>query len=243
MKFDARRTITRAEARDVYDGFAKKGHIGGRDAGGGYGGPAVQALLTMALFDQASTVYEFGCGQAKLASLVLDEQPHLHWSSVDQSPEMIALARQRMAPHAERFACEILPDGDPATAAAPTARVDRFVSTYVLDLLSEDDMCAVLSQAERRLKPDGLLLLAGITWGYRDGWRTFLMTAIWEVLYRVRPRTVGGCRPQALEPYLGAAGWTVVSRARTMPTGFPWMVSEVVAARPPRRAAGGGAKV
>ena len=79
----------------------------------------------------------------------------------------------------------------------------------------------------------GLLLLAGITWGYRDGWRTGLMTAVWEALYFLRPRTVGGCRPQHLAPYLRARGWTVVDERRTLPVGFPWMVSEVIAARPP----------
>ena len=30
--FDARPTLSRAEARSVYDGFAVKGHVGGKDA-------------------------------------------------------------------------------------------------------------------------------------------------------------------------------------------------------------------
>ena len=77
MKFDARRTLSRAQAREVYDGFARKGHIGGRDTSSGYGGPAVQALLTLASFANARSVFEFGCGQAKLAQLVLKEQPQL----------------------------------------------------------------------------------------------------------------------------------------------------------------------
>ena len=47
--FDGRRTLSRSQAREVYDGFARKGHIGGRDASGGYGGPAVSALLSMAM--------------------------------------------------------------------------------------------------------------------------------------------------------------------------------------------------
>ena len=234
MRIDGRSTITRAEARDVYDGFARKGHIGGRDASGGYGGPAVSALLTMALFKDATHVFEYGCGQAKLAKLVLADEPALRWSCVDQSPEMVALARQAMAPYGERFACELLADGDPLLANVPPPTVDRFVSTYVLDLLSEDDMDGVLTLAERCLDPQrGVLLLAGITWGYRDGVKVCFMTAVWELLYRIRPRTVGGCRPQKLEPYLLARGWTVESTQRTQPTGFPWMVSEVVAARPP----------
>ena len=53
MLFDSRPTLSRAEARSVYDGFAVKGHAGGRDASSGYGGPAVQALLAMAAFAEA----------------------------------------------------------------------------------------------------------------------------------------------------------------------------------------------
>eukprot|EP00966_Prymnesium_polylepis_P025156 580208-Prymnesium_polylepis.1 len=61
------------------------------------------------------------------------------------------------------------------------------------------------------------------------------MTLLWEILYRVTRRTVGGCRPQRLEPYLRERGWTILRSARTLPIGFPWMVSEVISARPPAR--------
>lgn len=232
---DRRRVLSRAAAREVYDGFARTGHIGGKDAGSGYGGPAVSALISMALLAEASTVFEFGCGQAKLAGLVLPQYPGLSsWRAVDQSPLMCERARERARPFGARFAVEHLPSGDPAAATLPAAPVDRFISTYVLDLLSEDDMLRVLELARRALHPErGLLLLSGITWGWRDSPRTCLTTALWSLVYRVKPRVVGGCRPQRLEPYLKAKGWTVVRTARTRPTGFPWMMSEVICARPP----------
>ena len=53
MKADLRPTLSRAEAVTVYDGFALKGHIGGKDASSGYGGPAIAALLSMAAFADA----------------------------------------------------------------------------------------------------------------------------------------------------------------------------------------------
>ena len=116
---DARRTLSRAEARRVYDGFARRGHIGGRDASGGYGGPAVEALLSMAAFADAESCVEFGCGQAKLANLVLAEHPSLRWSAVDQSPEMVALARAAMRPHGRRFAVALTGGGRRAPARGP----------------------------------------------------------------------------------------------------------------------------
>ena len=72
MILDSRPTLTRAEARTVYDGFAVKGHAGGRDATSGYGGPAVQALLAMAAFADARSVsmvkFPLGSVLARLTS-------------------------------------------------------------------------------------------------------------------------------------------------------------------------------
>jgi hypothetical protein len=63
--------------------------------------------------------------------------------------------------------------------------------------------------------------------------RTFFTTLVWELLYRFRRKVVGRCRPQHLAPYLRAQGWRIVKEVRTAPSGFPWMASEVLAARPP----------
>ena len=219
----------------VYDKFAVKGHIGGKDASSGYGGPAVTALLGMAAFSSARTVLDYGCGAGKLAEVALARYPSLQWRGVDQSPQMVLRAQERLHPFASRVQVELLDDGEPRMVEAAPGTVDRFVSTYCLDLMAEKDMFSVLDLAERCLEPErGMLLLAGITWGYRLSVRTFFMTLIWEVLYRLKRKTVGGCRPQQLLPYLRSRGWQIVAAERTMPSGFPWMASEVIAARPPK---------
>ena len=74
VSFDRRTTLTRKEARDVYDAFAEKsGEIGGNDVDSGYGGPAISALLEMANFGSAKSVLEYGTGQGKFR--VGAEQP------------------------------------------------------------------------------------------------------------------------------------------------------------------------
>lgn len=231
--FDSRPTLPREEARAVYDQFAVSGHAGGKDASSGYGGPAVAALMSMAAFAHAGNVLDYGCGAGKLAELALKAYPHLSWRGVDQSPEMVMRASERLHHFGGRAQVELLDDGEPSAVVVSPGSVDRFVSTYCLDLMNERDMYAVLDLAEHCLAENGVLLLAGITWGYQDSFRTFLMTLLWEVLYRFRRRVVGGCRPQRLLPYLEARGWRIVSAKRTMPSGFPWMASEVIAARPP----------
>ena len=179
----------------------------------------------------------------------------IRWRGIDQSPLMVEAARKRLQQYIGEtndscadgdedrktsddgiVSIELLESGNPTDVIPSIERhsVQRFVSTYCLDLLSEDDMCKVLDVAEHCLDPEeGLLLLAGITWGYKDSVKTCVMTLIWEILYIVARRKVGGCRPQHLEPYLKAKGWRIVEQRRTMPNGFPWMVSEVISARPP----------
>ena len=188
MILDARPTLTRAEARAVYDGFAVKGHAGGRDASSGYGGPAVQALLTLAAFAEAKSVLDYGCGQGKLAELVLSSHPELKWRGVDQSPMMIDKAMEKLARFGPRCSLELLASGDPATLEVPpSGSVDRFVSTYCLDLMSEADMFSVLDKAEACLHPErGLLLLAGITWGCASA----------APLKRLTARAPGPCQTQ-----------------------------------------------
>jgi hypothetical protein len=54
-----------------------------------------------------------------------------------------------------------LEGGDPTGEAVKPQSVDRFVSAYCLDLLSENDMYEVLDLAQQSLHPErGLLLLA-----------------------------------------------------------------------------------
>ena len=238
--FDARPTLSRSDARDVYNKFAVEGHAGGKDADSGYGGPAITALIEMADFESANVVLDYGCGQGKLAELIFSTLPsattnNLQWRGIDQSPKMAQRFQERCGKF-EGCSVELLESGDPNDVSVETMKksVDRFVSTYCLDLLSEEDMYKVLDLAQKTLHPErGLFLLAGITWGYKSSIKTFLMTSVWEILYQVSRKKVGGCRPQRLVPYLEARGWRVEKVVQTMPNGFPWMVSEVVSARPP----------
>ena len=96
--------------------------------------------------------------------------------------------------------------GDPTL---PIARhsVDRFFSTYVLDLLSEPLIRQVLTEAHRVLEPGGLLCLAGITPG--DTVISRVVMAIWRLAYSIRPYVVGGCRPIRLSEIVSEPEWVV----------------------------------
>lgn len=214
------RTLSHEQARRVYD------RIGAyQDSQGFYENAALDLLVEHGEFDLAHDVFEFGCGTGSFAARLLDGPlpAAARWRGMDLSPEMVRLARERLARFGER-AEVVQSDGDPRTGQ-PDASCDRFVSNYVLDLLSEDEIRAVLSEAARILRPGGLLCLVSLTTGCTPVSR--LVASVWAAVHRLSPALVGGCRPLDLVPHLAAGTWTVRTHPRVAAFGVP---SEVLVA-------------
>jgi ubiquinone/menaquinone biosynthesis C-methylase UbiE len=84
---------------------------------------------------------------------------------------------------------------------------DRFISTYVFDLLSPDDIRHVLSEAHRILKPGGLLCNVSLTQG--TNFLGKFITTIWKTVYSLNPKLVGGCRPIMPADYISSESWQI----------------------------------
>lgn len=204
---DRRRVLSHADARATYDALGAKI----QDTESAYGGPATRSLIGAAKFGMlpVDSVFEFGCGPGRLVRKLLDEElpSSCRYVAVDQSPVMVTLARRRLAAEIANGRCEVLlTDGDPRAPEVcnqASESFDVFVSTYVLDLLSEDDATLVLAEAWRLLRPGGRLCLSGITFG--QGLLSRVVAGLWELVHWVQPATVGGCRHQYLLPYLESA--------------------------------------
>ena len=136
---------------------------------------------------------------------------------------MVGLARRRVARFGSRAEVR-LTDGDP-TLDAPAGSCDRFVSTYVLDLLSEEDIRAVISSARRLLRPGGLVALVSLTHGATASAR--LIERAWTAVHSRRPWLVGGCRPLSLQTYVCSPDWIVRHWSRVTVSGI---TSEVLVA-------------
>jgi ubiquinone/menaquinone biosynthesis C-methylase UbiE len=136
---------------------------------------------------------------------------------------MVDLARGRLAPFGPRAEVR-LTDGSPRIEA-PAAAFDRFVSTYVLDLLSLEDIAAAFAEAHRVLEPGGLLGLVGLT--SAEHGVAQVATWIWEHVHRLRPALVGGCRPIEILSLLPPGDWKVRHRAVAAPYAI---TSEIVVA-------------
>jgi ubiquinone/menaquinone biosynthesis C-methylase UbiE len=212
--------LTREQARRVYD------RIGARqDTQAFYEDRATESLIEHGDFEAAHRVLEFGCGTGRFAARLLAE--HLpadaRYRALDLSPAMVRLAQARLAPFGSR-AEAILTDGSPPTSE-PAASCDRFVSNFVFDLLSEDDIVAVVGEAHRILVPGGLLCIASLSSG-AGAFSRFVARA-WSSVHRWSPALVGGCRPLELLDWVPAPQWQVRHHCKLAPFGVP---SEVVVA-------------
>lgn len=214
------KTLSREEARQVYDRIGRL-----QDSQAFYEDPATDILVHHGRFADAHRVYEFGCGTGRLAGRLLAEclPEGAHYRAVDVSPKMVALARERLQRFGPR-AQVTLSDGS-LPADEPDGCCDRFVSTYVLDLLSEADIGELLRHAHRMLEPGGLLCLASLTTG--AGAVSRVVAAVWSALHRLRPSLVGGCRPLDLAPALDDRHFRLVHHERVAPFAIP---SEVIVA-------------
>ncbi len=223
--------LARDEIRAWYDRFGAR-----QDMQAFYEDRAVDRLLANAALADAASVFEFGCGTGRLAERLLQGRlgPAAAYTGVDLSPVMVNLARARLARFGDRVAIH-LTDGSLRFPVADHS-IDRVLTTYVLDLLPEEDIRGFFAEARRVLSPGGRLGIASLTFGVGPWSR--LMAGCWMRLYRWRPALVGGCRPIRLAPFAGDR-WQIVHRHVVAPFGIP---SEALVAvpreRPPAPAAG-----
>ncbi len=215
------RTLSHEQARRFYDRLGA-----GQDSQVFYEEPALRDLVRHAELDRARAVLEFGSGTGRFAVEILAEKlpETARYLGIDQSETMVRLARERLRPFAARAEVR-LSDGSPELDV-PDAAFDRFLSSYVLDLLSVEDVAAVLAEAHRVLEPGGLLGLVGLTPGASPLSR--LTTFLWRSVHRLNPMWVGGCRPLEMRRFLDAERWSLRHRSLHVPFGI---ASEVVIAQ------------
>lgn len=218
------RTLSHHEAKAFYDRFGTR-----QDSQAFYEDRAVQDLVQYSDFAHAGSVLEFGCGTGRLALRLLSQElpPEARYLGLDVSETMVALASSRLTQYRDRAEVR-LSNGD-VDLPVPDGSVDRVVSTYVTDLLSDADVGRLLEEAKRALTPDGRLCLVGITHGV--GLVARMVSRIWSVIHTLRPSLVGGCRPMLLVPQVAGPDWTIAHSAIVQAWGIS---SEVLVAGPLR---------
>jgi len=214
--------LTRIQAQNFYDRFGRK-----QDAQAFYEDKALDDLIAHAAFEQANKVFELGCGTGRLAYRLLAKHlsPSASYIGTDISQTMIEIAAQRIAPYKER-AKAVQSDGS-LHYPLPDHSVDRVISTYVLDLLSERDVCQAVSEANRVLMPGGKLCLVSLSTGVTIASR--IVCALWSIAFRLHAPLVGGCRPVQLDSFLDQQMWSIDYHKVVTQFGVP---SEILIASP-----------
>jgi len=217
------RTLSHDQAKAYYDRFGSW-----QDSQAFYEDRAIEELVRHCDLAHAQSVLEFGCGTGRLALRLLSTElrPDARYLGLDSSETMVALASSRLGPYRGR--AEVRLCAGAVDLPVPDASVDRVLSTYVADLLSEDDIRRLLAEARRVLTPGGRLCLAGITPGVSLLGR--MVSGIWTRVHAISPALVGGCRPVRLGPDLATSGWSIVHSAVVQAWGIS---SEVLVSTPP----------
>ena len=207
------RTLTHEQAKAFYDRFGSK-----QDRQTLYEDRPLQLLIDNAGFDTAEAVFEFGCGTGRLGERLLTEllPPQATYTAVDISDTMTRLASERMAPWGAR--ADIRRTTGSMMIDAPDESYDRFVCTYVCDLLSVPDINRLLEEAHRVLRPGGLVCLTSLTAAHGIGAK--LATGIWRLAYLISPALMGGCRPIRLWRYVYGDYWEAKYRRVICPGGL-----------------------
>jgi ubiquinone/menaquinone biosynthesis C-methylase UbiE len=123
---------------------------------------------------------------------------------IDISAGMLKKARKRLS-HLSGANYE-LKQASAFQLEGEDAQFDVLINNYMFDLIPFDQMDAILAEFKRVLKTGGKLVLVNMTIGEKFG------SGIYNFLYRLSPRLMGGCRGIRLSEKLKEHGFNVKVR-------------------------------
>lgn len=178
---------------------------------------AAKRSLEIADIQNGESVLEVAVGTGLTFVQILALNPDGRNEGIDLTEAMLARAQARAA--AARSRNYRLTIGDAYALEFADSHFDVLICNYLFDLLPESGFANVLSEFARVLRSGGRLVITNMT--PAESWYQNL----WEWIYRISPRSFGGCRGVRLHPYVVAAGFRNVRREFVSQLTFP---SEVV---------------
>ena len=140
-------------------------------------------------------------------------------TGIDLSKGMLERAKKRVSQFsAANYSLEL---GSAFNLNIKDESIDTLVNNYMFDLIPFEDMDKILMEFKRILKKDGKLILINMTEGERFG------SKLYDFIYNISPKTMGGCRGVKLVERLQQQGFKVEVREYYQQMLFP---SEVILA-------------
>ncbi len=133
------------------------------------------------------TLLEVAIGTGKYFAGLARTRPLKLSIGLDISSGMLRRAHSRLAPNTGERIC--LCRGDAASMPFRDGVFDIILNCYMLDLLEEEDLPAVLAEFRRVLKVSGRLVVISMAE------QVPFLNKLWMKMYRRDPLLVGGCRP------------------------------------------------
>ena len=210
---DAR--VPQNEIPGVYDSLSKTYDIWGKLAET----HARNRAIELADIKDGQAILEVAVGTGLGFFEIVQRNPNGINFGVDISQGMLQKAKKRLGTlRAAKYALEI---GNAFSLEAKDESFDLLVNNYMFDLMAFDDMDAILEEFKRVLKKGGKLILVNMTEGQSFG------CGIYSLLYRLSPKSFGGCRGVKLSDKLQHHGFKVKTREYHQQWWFP---SEVILA-------------
>ena len=212
-KLDAR--VSQEEIGHVYDKLAHVYDIWGKLAES----RARDRAIDLAAIEDGQSILEVAVGTGLAFYEIVKRNSNGYNIGIDLSNGMLEKAKSRLKKlSGANYSLNV---GTAFDLPSQTESVDLLVNNYMFDLISYEDMDKVLAEFKRVLKIGGRLILVNMTEGETLGSR------LYDFIYRLSPKTMGGCRGVRLTDKLEQHGFTVEVREYYQQMLFP---SEVILA-------------
>ena len=176
--------------------------------------------LELAEIQNGQKILEVAVGTGLAFYEIVKQNPNGTNIGIDISAGMLKKARKRLSQLSE--ASYELEKASAFHLQGEDAQYDVLINNYMFDLIPFDQMDAVLAEFKRVLKKGGKLVLVNMTIGEKFG------SGIYDLMYRVSPRLMGGCRGIRLSEKLAGHDLHVKLREYHQQCLFP---SEVILAQ------------
>jgi len=212
-KLDAR--VSQSDIASVYDKISKIYDIWGKMTES----RARKRALELAEIKDGNNILEVAVGTGLAFYEIVKSNPNGTNTGVDLSQGMLEKAKKRLKklPHSN-FSLSV---GTAFHLEIANDSIDILINNYMFDLIPFEDMDKVLIEFKRILKKEGKLVLVNMTEGENFG------SKLYDFIYNISPKTMGGCRGVKLSNKLRKHGFRVESREYYQQMLFP---SEVILA-------------
>ncbi|UCG79699.1 MAG: methyltransferase domain-containing protein [Desulfobacterales bacterium] len=213
-KLDAR--ISQDDIPRLYDSLSKTYDIWAKLAES----KARNRAIELAEIRNGQNILEVAVGTGLAFYEIVKRNPNGNNFGIDISPGMLDKAKHRLTKLSE--ANYELKIGSAFDLDIESETIDLLMNNYMFDLMSYGDMDKVLKEFKRVLKREnGKLILVNMTEGEHFG------SNVYDLLFRLSPKTMGGCRGVKLSEKLKQHGFKVERREYYQQLLFP---SEVIVA-------------